>query len=61
MRVLSTDKVIIRKKMYGNNFGEIVPFTVSALRIKERCVKSRLISEIKLVMKCDQWESFDYW
>lgn len=39
------NETIMRKKKYGNNYGEIKPLAISALRTEEKSVMGALISD----------------
>lgn len=48
------DKILMREKFFGNNYGNIVPLTISALRTEKSEVISGLIKEFKSVIKFDK-------
>lgn len=44
------NKIIMRKKLFANNYGDIVTLAISALRTVERSVISGLIKGFRLKM-----------
>lgn len=51
MRILRIVAILMRKTIFGNNYGNTVSLAINALRTEERSVISGSIKEFRLVMK----------